>query len=328
MSQDSAGTLSFKDRSKALVFFGVIELLLGTCCSLMIPLSVLNLVFQARHPPPAPPLPPASAIIVAAFFYAAVAVFFIAVGIGSIRARRWARTLMMVVSWIWLVSGLVGLAFWTATFPAFQQQLREAGGRAGETLTTVIGWLTAALLVILYVFLPATFAFFYRSPHVKATVERRDKTVPWTDRVPAPVLAAALLTGFTGVVLLVGALAYEVLPLFGVWTGLPAVLGGLALAALYGLASVELYRLRSRGFWMTVGLAIVMSISGAYTFFVLDPVALYEAMGYSREWAERMAPMGIALRSCVLAVGPIWLAFLLWTRRFLTAAQAASARRS
>src|SRR5262249_54147980 len=158
-----------------------------------------SLVLQERLPPPAPPPPRPGAVVGAAIVYAAVAVFFVAVGIGSIRGRRWARTLMIVVSWLWLAAGVLWLGVWAARFPGFGLQLQQEAGRAGETLGRVVTWSTAALFVVLDVVLPAAFVLFYGSPHVKATCERRDPNVPWTDRCPAPVLAAALGSGATSV---------------------------------------------------------------------------------------------------------------------------------
>jgi len=41
--------------------------------------------------------------IISILFYALLAVLFVWLGIGSIMARRWARALVLVSSWFWLV---------------------------------------------------------------------------------------------------------------------------------------------------------------------------------------------------------------------------------
>ena len=40
--------------------------------------------------------------------YLMLAVAFIWLGVGSIRARRWAWTLTVVLSWMWLIMGVAG----------------------------------------------------------------------------------------------------------------------------------------------------------------------------------------------------------------------------
>ena len=86
--------------------------------------------------------------------------------------------------------------------------------------------------------LPGILVLFYRGPNVRATFEAKDSSVPWTDRVPAPVLALTLLLVFAGVGALL-ALSYGVLPLFGtLLTGVPAVLGILVSAALCAAAGL------------------------------------------------------------------------------------------
>jgi hypothetical protein len=165
------------------------------------------------------------------------------------------------------------------------------------------------------VLLPGAFVLFYRSPHVKATCERRDPSVPWTDRCPAPVLAAALLSGATSLGCLLAALGYRVFLFFGLRTGGPALLAGLLLAALYAASAVLLYRQHPLGLRLAAATAALVSASGAWSVAGLDPAALYQAIGYSREWAERMAPAEAGVRALVLAGGPIWLGFLWWVRR-------------
>ena len=42
--------------------------------------------------------------------YFVLAVALVWLGVGSIRARRWAWTLTVVLSWMWLIMGVVGFA--------------------------------------------------------------------------------------------------------------------------------------------------------------------------------------------------------------------------
>ena len=57
----------------------------------------------------------------AVFFYLGLAVPFLWLGIGLIRARRWAWTLIVVFSWIWLIVGIPGFSmFLFAVAPAME----------------------------------------------------------------------------------------------------------------------------------------------------------------------------------------------------------------
>lgn len=188
-------------------------------------------------------------------------------------------------------------------------------------LLAILSCLTAVMLVI-YVLLPVAFVLFYRSPHVRATCEARDPVVPWTDRCAPPVLAASLLSAL-GASSLVGlALTYRVLPFFVLLTGLPAALVSIALGAVYAWAAVELYRQRLRGWWVAVGTALLLTISGVVLSFTLDLGALYRAMGYPEEMIRQMAAFGGRMRWGYVVWAPLWLAFLLWVRRLLAMSDA------
>jgi len=51
--------------------------------------------------------------------YVVAAAVLISLGYGSYLARRWARALILVLSWIWLVSGIGGIVFWALFMPQF-----------------------------------------------------------------------------------------------------------------------------------------------------------------------------------------------------------------
>jgi hypothetical protein len=167
------------------------------------------------------------------------------------------------------------------------------------------------------VLLPGVFVLFYRSPHVKATCEHKDPNVPWTDRCPAPVLAASLLTGFGALCYLSLALSYRAIAFFGLLKGLPAIAVSLVLAGIHAFAAVDLYRQRLRGWWVVVITAIVLMFSGIVSFLNVDVPAWYEAMGYPRDMVEGLAPLMISIRWMMVAWAPLWLGFFLWVKRYL-----------
>jgi hypothetical protein len=309
----------YQDRKTALVVFGILELLMGGCCSLMVPMSLFGLMVTRTLPAAEAPPQDARAVLGAALVYLAGAAFFMTMGVGSILARRWARTLMAITSWVWLVSGLGGIAVTVALWPTMRQQML-AGVPPGQSAEGMVGFvtvMTAVVLAVGYVLVPGTLAFFYSSRHVRATCEARDPVVRWTDRCAAPLLAASLLLALHGLFVLTMPLLYRVAFFFGVLTGPPAYAVSAVMGGLNVFAAYELYHQRMRGWWLALGIAFVMGAAGAATFWRVDFTALYEAMGYPREWAARMAPMGQSMRWAFVAWVPAWLGYLLWTRRYL-----------
>jgi hypothetical protein len=118
-----------------------------------------------------------------------------------------------------------------------------------------------AVLFVVYILIPGIFFWFYRSENVRLTLEYYDPTQRWTDRCPTSVLgmsiALALLSagGLTG-------LAAMAVPMFGIiFTGPIAVIILLAIAALFAIAAVLVYRQRILGWNMAVGIIVLLTIS-------------------------------------------------------------------
>ena len=95
----------YKDRSTGLTIFGILTLLLGCLCGLFVPLILLGQVMAAKVPnAPAPNL---LTILPGIVLYGVLAVALTWLGIGSIMKRRWARALLLIFSWTWLVIILI-----------------------------------------------------------------------------------------------------------------------------------------------------------------------------------------------------------------------------
>jgi hypothetical protein len=94
----------YKDRSTGLMVFGILTLLLGCLAGLFVSLMLVGQMAAAK----APNAPPANyaAILPAIGIYGGLAVALIWLGIGSIMARRWARALLLIFSWSWLIMGI------------------------------------------------------------------------------------------------------------------------------------------------------------------------------------------------------------------------------
>ena len=102
-------TAGFKDRKGILTLFGVILFLMGALTLLMALVMVLSLAAQKPVTADAGRQIPPSSFLLAVLCYGALSAMFIALGIGSILLKRWARTLTLLLSWITFIGGFAAL---------------------------------------------------------------------------------------------------------------------------------------------------------------------------------------------------------------------------
>ena len=105
--------VQFKDRKAGLVIFGILTVMMGVVCALFVPLAIFAQTVSAK-PTGAPPN--YHVIVPAIVTYGGLAVILIWLGIGSIKSRRWARALLLIFSWSWLIVGV--LSFVVVAFMA------------------------------------------------------------------------------------------------------------------------------------------------------------------------------------------------------------------
>jgi hypothetical protein len=303
---------AFKDRSTGLIVFGILGILLGCLCALLVPMMVLGQVMSAKAMGGAPNLRMA---IPGMVMYAMLAVTFIWLGIGSIRCRRWARALWLILSWGWLVTGVIAITFLLLFAPKMMEGL-PAGAKAVALLVAGVIWTT------LFIVLPAALVGFYQSRHVKATCESRDPVVRWTDRCPLPVLAVSLCLGSGAAMLLLMPLSYgAVLPFFGVLlSGLPGTVACLLLAGVWAWLALGWYRLKPSAWWLTLAILLVFSVSNFITFTQVDLIDMYRLMGYPPEQLAMIEKFNF-LSSKTMVVGSAgfmvpMIGYLIWVKRF------------
>ncbi|MEO8427055.1 MAG: hypothetical protein ABI651_08085 [Verrucomicrobiota bacterium] len=277
----------FKDRHTGLILFGVLEILLGCFCGLMVPLMIWGQAMSAR-------MTNASTnyrmMLPALVLYGALALAFIWLGVGSIRARRWARALLLIFSWSWLLVGLCTFALLLVFLP----RIIETGPAGGQQMPAAAK--TAALLFVsvffsvIFLIIPGAMVLFYRSKQVKATCEARNPVAGWTDACPLPVLAMSLWVGCGALSMLLLPLAYNsVIPFFGVLiSGLPGTVFILVLAAVWGYAAWAAYRLNQTGWWIAIATFGVLAVSNVITFAQVDLMEMYRAMGYPEQQIEQI----------------------------------------
>jgi hypothetical protein len=242
-------------------------------------------------------------------------VAFIWLGIGSIRCRRWARALMLILSWSWLVTGVTAISFLLFFGPRMIQGL-PPGAKVVALLVMGVIW------TIIFIVIPAVLVGFYQSRHVKATCDARDPAARWTDGCPLPVLAVSVWLGLGAATMLAMPLGYgAVLPFFGaLLSGLPGTAACLLLAGLWAYLAWAWYRLKPMAWWTTLAILLVFSISNFITFTQVDLMDMYRLMGYPPEQIAMIEKFNF-LTSKTMVWGsacfmlPL-IGYLIWVKRF------------
>jgi hypothetical protein len=270
--------------------------LLGCLAGLFVLLMLVQVVASRAGQVPATS---ASAILPAVTIYVGLAVGLIWLGIGSCMARRWARALLLIFSWCWLVIGLLVVVFMAFFIPKILANL-PASGTAGQPAMppAALGAVMVILFLVfsvIFVVMPAIWTFFYHSRHVKATCEARDPLTRWTDACPLPVLAFSLWLIFSVLmILLMPVVGHGVMPFFGTFvSGLPGTLVCLAVAAVWGYAAWLLYRLDVRGWWLIMIALVVFLASSLLTYARHDVLEMYHLMGYPEAQIEQIQKTGL-----------------------------------
>ena len=113
IAQPPDTTPTLPDRSTRLMLFGIFQIVLGGLCGLGGLSNLVMATYLAGRMPQSPESEAMTAgtMIPSIVFSLMLAVAFIWLGVGSIRARRWAWTLTVLLSWMWLIMGAFALPF-------------------------------------------------------------------------------------------------------------------------------------------------------------------------------------------------------------------------
>ncbi len=302
-SRPSPAVAAFKNRRTGLAVFGVLTIMLGAVSGMLVPLMFFGQQMAERSTGiPAD----TRAMLPAMLMYGTLAVVLVWLGVGSIMARRWARVLILIFSWTWLLMGVVSLAGMALLAPRLIELIRSAvpagQPQMPDPMIQMIIVVQFVAISVLFVLLPIAWILFYRSPHVRATCEANDPAPAWTDACPPAVLALSLWTALSAPMVLVGLLTYRsVFPFFGVLvTGLPAALISVVVAGLLAYSAWALHRLRPFGWWLLTLGSCLATLSGAITFARIDPMEMYRAMGMPEQQLEQMQNFSIMTPSLMI----------------------------
>ncbi len=318
---------AYADRGTGLTIFGIVQIILGLLAALMVPLIALS-AFMSRLVPNGGAMRPSQYISVCATYLFAAAVL-IALGIGSVQMKRWARALTLVISWYWLIIGVLITTLFTAVLPvitrsAMRAQANAAGTASGEVPTGVMAVILTLVIVFIAFFLivvPIAFVLFYSRKDVAETCRRRDPVERWTDRAPLPVLGVSMVF-FTGALymLLVG-VTTPLFPFFGKYlTGLPGAACFLVLAAIDLYLAIGLFRLKSIAWWLAIITIPVRILSMALTYGIADLMQAYSKMGWSDSQLQKInsnpiVHSHVALWWSLASMAALF-GYLVWLRRF------------
>jgi hypothetical protein len=253
-------------------------------------------------------------------FYVVLAIWFIWMGVGSIKARRWARALILVSSSVWLICGICGLIFMFLFIPGMYDQMAK-NTQMPQSAVLIMKFTMIGFMTVFYVVIPAALVLFYKSKNVKATCEFRDPQVRWTDKCPLPVLAISFLFGLWAASALFTGFYRGTIPFFGfILSGIPGAAVALVIMLLSAYAAWGTYRLDINGWWCSLFLIIALALSTVITFSRVSIWDLYEKMNFSQQQMDMMKQYGVPQTSTIAVLVGLWslglLAYLLYIRRY------------
>jgi hypothetical protein len=317
---------AFKNRSTGLIIFGILTILLGGLTGLMLLLMIVQTAVAKTATPT-----PFAALLMVIFIYATLAAALIWLGIGSIMARRWARALLLIFSWVWLIMGIVMVITMACVLPKVMENLQAtSNGQPALPPGAITGVVMFMILVLgfFFILVPAVWIFFYSSRHVKATCEARDPVTRWTDACPLPVLALSLWLWFSvPMFLLLPLMGHGVIPFFGTFlSSLPGSLVCLVLALLWAYSAWLLYKLDVRGWWLVLVMMVVWTASTILTYARHGMIEMYQRMGYPQDQIDEMQRTGLFAGNwmiwfMVLFIVP-FLGYMLFVKKYLRSDEA------
>jgi hypothetical protein len=258
------------DRRPGLVVFGILELVIGLALAALAPLSVLAAFLASSVD--------LAVVVPSVALYCVMGCAFVALGVGTIRARRWACALSLSVAWIWLLTGICTVVATWSVAPRLWRDLALDFGLSAAAA----GWLSLGIngfLVLVYLVVPTVFVLFFRSPRTIETCRRRDPSAGWPGEIPQRLLALAVAYAVGGLSVLAMPAYGFVFPVFGVvLSGWP---GGLLWTGVAALAAVLTWGTIQRRIWawrLAMAASVLAGVSCAITFAVVAPEDLVSAM--------------------------------------------------
>ena len=303
----------FKNWKIGLAIFGTLEILLGVFFALTIPLMFLVTFLGRQGQSQSMNF---KMMIVGALVYLALAVWFIWMGIGSFKARRWARALILVTSWCWLIQGLMSTVLMMMFLPTMFEQMSK-----GREIPAVVVAVAEIFIIFIYLVVPGCLVLFYGSKNVKMTCERLDSTIRWTDMCPLPVLAISVISALFACAMLFNGFSVGIIPFFGtILSGVGGRAAVFAIMFVFGYAAWGTYKLKIKAWWATVFITFFLGVSAVLTFMQVGIVQFYEKMNFPPDQIEMMKQVIQPLQIWIAPFAGIWflaaLGYLIYAKKY------------
>ena len=322
-TQTTPMTAALPDRRVGLILFGVFQIVLGCLSGLMGLMIIGVLLLGPMAEAEQAEMMNVRMMIPGVAFYFVLAAGFVWLGIGSILARRWAWALTVVLSWLWLIMGVLGFLGFILFGGSMMWASMAQDDKAPPQMMLVMYIVMMAVMACVYILLPAVFLLFYHRASVRATCERRDPRIRWTDRCPMPVLALSIVLAMTAVCMPMTLASGCGMPLFGVpITGPAGAIVILLITLVLACLAWGIYRLRMAAWWATLLFWILATLNAVVTFSRMNLMEMYEQMGMPPAQLEIIQKSGMVESMsrwgpwlCLLG-GAAWLGYVFYVRRY------------
>lgn len=162
-------TPHFQNRTTLLVTFGIIQLCLGLLAGLLATLIIvaglatIAMMGEAAEQQGMQ----ADSIAMGGLLYGLIGAWFISMGYGSFKARRWARSLTLAASWIGLVCGGLGTITMLFFMGDMMEQMERQGGMppgSGKIMAVTMFLFS----FVIYILIPGTLLLVYGGKKCKS----------------------------------------------------------------------------------------------------------------------------------------------------------------
>lgn len=266
---------AFRDQSTGLVIAGGAVIVVGLCCALLVPLSAALGELAEYSDGGSGGLRTTLSLMA---FHALLAAGFIWLGVGAVRARRWARDLMLPVARIWLLTGICTTAAAAILLPAVVRGLTAtAGVPPGFGLAVML--ISGGVLALTQVAVPAALLLFFRRPDVAATCRARDSRPQLTDACPPRLLTLATVWALAALSVVLMPAYDFVFPLFGVLLrGAAGVLPWIVVLITCVVLAWGTFRRALWAFQGGLAVTVAATASSVATTLVMGPAELLKAL--------------------------------------------------
>jgi hypothetical protein len=282
-------TANHTDRSTRLLILGILFILGGGLCLLIVPLML-----WAMNASP-PEQVHRGSIMPIIGVYSGLGIAGIALGIGSIRCRRWARDLILSLGSFGLTAGVPGcIAAIFMVGKTMKASMAQSGTEISEGALTAIVILMSIFYSFIFIGLPLAIVLLYRGKNVLQTCIARSGPGGWTSHLTIPQIVCTLIC----FLLFVNTLLLPLyMPAVMIWdfiiTGPPAIAILITFAALTGYATWGLYYQTAAAWWLGLISIIVICLNYGIAFYVGDIAEFYRAMNFSAEQITLIQDSGV-----------------------------------